>query len=471
MKPCCVNTTVLFIHTECPDGLQCSSTIPNHYKKFNHTLLAHSRANTAITSLSQQAEISLETSLSSDPGLINNGEDNSIVRASQGSVPSPSPLPSHSGSPHSNLTGTPPSKLTNGLLLLRSPTPDDFKKKKGWLSPVKGQRSLSSSQESTKEILSTPTQENIGSPIRDGRPKDEPFPKDDEAISFSPLSELPADTEVNNEIEVKKVGFNNDASENEDSMILFSDDELFAEFIGNSLEVSNVPAQDLSSTTQLISVSSLAPPNQVASSTLAKNRADLAGESEVSYQSVNNFNKTTIQSPQSIVLERLRESLSSSEGQCSKNLKRIQTEQPHTTSQVPPSLNSSVTRSQNMLPQKGPKMAGQASGLKQTDIGVFFGLKPLKEKEAESGPKDLDSSSIPTEGEKTRNRRRRDGQRKSKADKPTLELHGTETVNDGQGDAGLAGTRGWRRRRWNRGNADGEVELPRCPFYKKIPGQ
>lgn len=30
--------------TECPDGLQCSSTIPSHYKKYTHLLLARSRA-------------------------------------------------------------------------------------------------------------------------------------------------------------------------------------------------------------------------------------------------------------------------------------------------------------------------------------------------------------------------------------------------------------------------------------------
>ncbi|KAM6896988.1 DNA cross-link repair 1A protein [Xenentodon cancila] len=464
---------------ECPDGVHCFSTIPNHYKKFNHTLLAHSRAknNTAIPSLSQRTETRLKTSLSCLPGLINDEEENSSFSASQDSAPSLSALSSYSGSPHNNPTRTPPSKRTNGLLLLRSPKPDDFKKKKGWSSPAKRQKSLSSSQESTKEILSTPVKENITSPACGGLPKEEPSPEDDEAISYSPLSQLLADAEVNNE--VNKVIFNNDASQNEDSIILFnetfsSDDELLAGIIDSTLEDRNMPVKALSSSSsQLVSVSSLAPTNQVAASTVAKIRADLSGEKETCGQSMNNINKASSQSAQSIVLERLRESLSS-EGQCSGSLNAgsIQTE--HAGPKMSPSPNSSVPGTKITLPKKGHKTSGQASGLRQTDIGVFFGLKPLKEKEAESGPKDLNVSSFPSEGEKTRNgRQRRDGQRKSKAGTTALMSQATDTVNNvslgGQGEAGNVGARGWRRSRWNRANAD-DVTLPRCPFYKKIPG-
>ncbi|XP_061563827.1 DNA cross-link repair 1A protein [Cololabis saira] len=459
---------------ECPDGVHCFSTIPNHYKKFSHALLAHSRANsnTATASPSQQTETSLKTSLSRLPGPINDGEENSIFSASQGSAPSLSALSSHSGSPRSNLTRTPPSKLTNGLLLLRSPKPDDLKKKKGWSSSAKRQKSLSSSQESAKEILSTHVQENITSPCED-LPKEELSPEDDEAISYSPLSQVLADTEVNHEFkEVRKVLFNNNASENEDSMILFSDsdDELFAGIIDSTLDDRNMPVKAPSpSTTQLVSVSSLAPANQGAPSIVAQIRDDLSGGKGTCGQSMNNINKASIQSPQSLVLEHLRESLLSSQGQC------IQTEKPQADPKVPPSPNSSVPGSKIMPPQKGHKMSGQASGLKQTDIGVFFGLKPLKEKEAESGPKDLDISSTPSEGEKTRNRRqRRDGQRRGKADTTALMSQTTETVNDGsvvggQGEAGNVGARGWRRSRWSRANAGDGASRP-CPFYKKIPG-
>lgn len=459
---------------ECPDGLHCSSTIPNHYKKFNHTLLAQSRAssNTAPFSLSPQAGTSGETLLSSLPRLINNEVDGCILENSQGSVLSLSALSSLSSSPQNSQTGTPQSKLTNGLLLLRSPGPEDFKKKKGWLSSSKGQKSLTSSQESKKELSSTPVQEDSGGRACEGLSK--PSPENDYAISYSPLSEFPADTEVNNN-ECRKALFNNNAFENEDenSMSLFSDsfsseDEVFAEFIDNNLEGNRMTVKEMSSSnTQLGSLPSLALTNQLAATPGPENRAESSGENEACGKS-NEISTTSTQSAQSIVLERLRETLLSSE-----TFKNVSTEpeQPHTSSQVPSSQRSIVSSSQSMAPQKGHNKASQASGLKQTDIGVFFGLKPLKkEKEAESGPKAIETSSIPAVGENSgRRRQRRDRQRKSPQSQ-TTDMVNSSSLAEGQGEARTGGTRGWRRRRWNRVNADGEVELPRCPFYKKIPG-
>ncbi|XP_041830371.1 DNA cross-link repair 1A protein [Melanotaenia boesemani] len=456
---------------ECPDGLQCSSTIPNHYKKFNHTLLAHSRANsnTATLSLPQQAEKTREPILSCLPRLTN--YDSCILESSHDRSFSASSSPTVSL--HQHHSGTPPSKLTNGLLLLRSPGPEDFKKKKGWLSSSKGQKSVSSSQESKTESLGT-------NQAHEDLSKDDSFLETDEAISYSPLSELPAETEVGNGC--RKALFDNDASENEGSMILFNDsfsseDELLAEFADNHLEVSNMPENDpASSNSQLSSVSSLAPTNEEAVSAVKENGADCSDGKGAFWKSASKTS-SSLQSPQSVVLEHLRETLLSSEGQCVRNLNNsnIQQHQPHTTPEVFSSQKPAVPRSQNMPPQKSLNKAGQASGLKQTDIGVFFGLKPLKQKEPESGPKELSTSSIPTAGENSgQKRQRRNRQRKSKADTAGNESQDTETVNElssvgGQGEAGRGRTRGWRRR-WNRGNADGEVELPRCPFYKKIPG-
>lgn len=396
--------------------------------------------------------------------------DGSILETSQDSLSS---LSNCSVSPHNNHTGKHPSNFTNGLLLLRSPGPEDFKKKKGWSSSTKRQKSISSSQESKTELSSTPVNAEKGAQACEGLPKIEPFPDDDDAISFSPLSEFPAETEVKIS-GCRKALFGNDASENEHSTLLFSDslsseDELLTQFIDN-LETNNVQVEEsASSNTQLESVTSLLPTNQ----------QEACGSSTCGISPC----KTSIQSPQSIVLERLRETLLSSDSLHFKNLNdsSIQSEQPHATCpQVPSSQTSTVKRSQTMPPQKGQSKAGQASCLKQTDIGVFFGLKPLKEKEKEkeieSGPNELNSSAIPTLGENSGQRRqRRDRQRKSKADTTAGTSQGTATVDnsnavDAQGEAGKGRTSGWRRR-WNRRNADGEVVLPRCPFYKKIPGQ
>ncbi|KAM7370776.1 hypothetical protein PAMP_010297 [Pampus punctatissimus] len=447
---------------ECPDGLQCSSSIPNHYKKLNHTLLAHSRANsdTGVLSLSQQAETSGETSLSCLPGLIDTDVNDSALESSQDSAFSISALSNHSASPLNNHTDTPPSKRTNGLLLLRSPGPEDFKKKKGWSSSTKGQKSISASQESKTEISSTPRK-------CDNFVKSEPSPDNHEAISYSPLSEFPAETEGINS-EPRKALFNNDTFENEDEdfMQLFSDsfsseDELLTEFIDN-LETNKMPV--VFSNTKLEPVTSSAATNQLADSSVAKNRADSISEKQVACEI------SPCKSTGSIVLEQLRETLLSSDNLLSN--KFSQSEQPHSSSSQVPS--SQTPGSHSMAPQKGQSKAGQASCLKQMDIGVFFGLKPLKEKEkeADSGPNELSATCSAAPSEKIGQRRARQRKTDTAADtsQGTVTVKSSDAV-EAQGEAGRGGTRGWRRRRWNRGKGDGEVEeLPRCPFYKKIPG-
>uniref|UniRef100_A0A3Q4BGP3 DNA cross-link repair 1A protein n=1 Tax=Mola mola TaxID=94237 RepID=A0A3Q4BGP3_MOLML len=440
---------------KCPDGLQCSSTYPNHYKKFNHTLLAHSRAESdgALLSESQQAGIGRETCLQ----LINSKVEGSVSETSQDSF---------TASPHNSQSGTPCSKLTNGLLLLRSPGPEDFKKKKGWSSSTKGRKSVSASQESKTQLSSTPVKTEGG-----GQTCEPKHPDSGDSICYSPLSEFPAETEVAKS-ECRKALFNVDApeNENEDSMELFSDsflseDEVLAEFIDN-LETHNVQVKEHASlNTQLESVTSAPPTNQLAASLVAENRAGATGACGI---------KSSIQSPQSIVLERLRETLQSSESLALKSL--YDSTQPHASSpQVPSSPSSIVERSQTMPPQKGKSKTGQASCLKQTDIGVFFGLKPLKEKETktESVPNQVNATSVSTLAENPGRPRqpRKERQRKSRADvaADTSQAIVEKNGEDIQGEAGKGRSRGWRGRRWNRTNADGEAELPRCPFYKKIP--
>lgn len=394
--------------------------------------------------------------------------DDSTLETSQSSVLSISILSNPCASPINNQTGTPRSKLTNGLLLLRSPGPEDFKKKKGWLSCTKGQRSISASQESRTELSTPVLKAESGGQACEGASKGEPSPDDDEAISYSPLSERPAETEVINR-EARKALFKKDASENddEDSMDLFGDrfsseDELLTQFIDN-LETSNGPILS-----QQEPVSSSAPRNQPTATSVAGDRgADSAGEKGGKFNCVSSF-----QSPQRIVLEHLRETILSSDRLCFNNLNdsSVQSEQPHSSSHHVPSLQTSfVPSSQSMSPQKG---------LKQMDIGVFFGLKPLKKKEKEEkgasrGPNEHNVTSSPGLGHKSRWR----GDRQRKTNTTADVSQSTVTVSngdlvDGQGAAGRGGNRGRGGRRWNRWKAVGDGEnAPRCPFYKKIPGQ
>ncbi|XP_034049447.1 DNA cross-link repair 1A protein isoform X1 [Thalassophryne amazonica] len=429
---------------ECPDGLKCSSTIPGHYKKYSHTLLAHSRAGSDHLSLSQQAGPSGINSLSHVSGQ-NTELDSSTLETSQESAASFSDLSSGS----SIQADTPPSKCTNSLLLLRSPCPEDLKKKKGWL-PSKGQRSIRASQDNTAELSSATVKvdnrlqaceslvrREVSSDSNDGR--------------YSPLSEFPAQIDVNS-CGTKRTLFSNDASENEGeaSMVLFSDgfsseDELYAKFTDDP-EADDVPAP-----TQLELVTSLAPTNQLAA--VAGNMSESTGEEEEEANAESTVG-TNFQFPQSVVLDRLREMIRNSENSHFGNVNDS------TVSQQVPSQASSVPTSQTMAPRKRQGKSGQTSSLKQMDIGVFFGVKLLKEKQAESGPQEVNAPSSSTLGESSgqrQGRQRRNWQRGSKTD---------TTAETSEGAVGVRG--GTWRRRWNRGRTDGQT--PRCPFYKKIPG-
>lgn len=448
------------IYTECPDGLRCWSINPNHYKKFNHTVLAHSRANSSLSFPSLSVEGSGEKTPT--PTLSISEVKGFTSETSQESF---SALSNCSASPLCSQTRK-SSQITNGLQLLRSPGPEDLKKKKGWSSSTK--TSVTSSQESKTQLSSTPLRAESKGKTQ-YLPKCENSLNTEDSISYSPLSELPAEDEVINN-EFRRFLFSKDASvsEPEDSVELLTDqlsskDKLLAELIDN-IESNKVQVQKHAPLkTQLESFTSGPPTNQPiqqAASAFDEHRAGPMVKKEAP-DSSSSLSKSSIQSSQSIVLERLRETI-----QGSVSLKdNFNLEEVHTsTTQV-----SSSERSRTMPPQKGHAKPGQASYLKQMDIGVFFGLKPLKEieKKIQNGPNELDGASTSTIGEKSRRQRqpRDNRQRRSKADAPAGTSKGTAEsgVVDVQGEA-----KNYRKRRWNRVNAAGE--LPRCPFYKKIPG-
>ncbi|XP_052426804.1 DNA cross-link repair 1A protein isoform X1 [Carassius gibelio] len=456
---------------ECPDGLHCTSFIPNHYKRYSHSLLAESRA---LNDCTTQAisDFSLKS--------VNNVAPASGTESSVDSTVNVSASSSQSSSPGDGPKGTP--TQSNALLLLRSPNTEDIKKKKGWSPSVRSSQSQNSSQESRMKN-STPVKAHCfdnAVQTQTNEVKAELFAcNDDDYISYSPLSELPnLDQEhrtqkTNMETPSTALQENENEVDDDDSLKLFSDEDddllynMLDQYETGSME--HGPHKNSLDTCEKLHTS-LAPNDHLttSSSTGVSDGTFRHGPRSIGKESATNPNSQ--QSPQSVVLECLRERISNPV---------------HTNSFINQELSSTQTtptqKTPSMAPRRTQTKAGP-SGLKQTDIGVFFGLKPLKEKKAEEevkatvretdqqGSRRARISEAQGEDAKLQGRRRRKSKAPSEVSSvsPAAE-DGTTRPTQTQGKRGVGAE---RQKRWNRGRAtDGGPQEPkRCPFYKKIPG-
>lgn len=318
----------------------------------------------------------------------------------------------------------------------------------------------------------------------------------DDYISYSPLSELPDVDEEhrmqknNKEILFHSTALQEDENEVDDSLKLFSDedDDMFFNML-DQYETGNRkhgPDENVLDTCEKLQTS-LAPDNHLTTSSstgVSDGTFQQRTQSMGKHATTNNEGPNSLlQSPQSLVLEHLRDRIS--------NPTRVNSlaspyEEVNTTF-----INQELSSTQTALSitQKTPSMDFRRtqnktgpSGLKQTDIGVFFGLKPLSEKKAEEevkatvreadqqGPRKARISEAQGEDAGHQGRRRR----KTKA--PSEVSSVSPAAEDGMTrptqTQGKRGGRAERWKRWNRGRAtDGDPEEPkRCPFYKKIPG-
>ncbi|XP_073684168.1 DNA cross-link repair 1A protein [Garra rufa] len=438
---------------ECPDGLLCTSSIPNHYKKYSHSLLAQNRALNDYTTQGIS-----DFSLRSVNNVAPTSNRDSTVNVSASC--------SQSSSSDDGPKGTP--TQSNALLLLRCPNTEDIKKKKGWSPSIKRSQSQNSSQEARMKI-STPVKGHcvdnaVRTQTNEVKAKLFECSDDDDYISYSPLSELPdVDKDHRTKKNIEKIEDENEV----DSLKLFSDenDDLFYDVLDENETGSeeHEPGKNSSDTCENMQTS-LALDDHLtpSSSTGVSNGPQSLGKHSTTNPEDPN---SQLQSPQSLVLERLRECISNPElanGYINQEL-------------------PSTQKTPSMAPRKSQTKAGP-SGFKQTDIGVFFGLKPLIEKKSEEevkatvgeaiqyGSRRARISEAKGEDVKLQGRRRR----KSKA--PSEVSSVSSAAEDGTTQPtqteGKRGGRTERQKRWNRGRAtDGDPKEPkRCPFYKKIPG-
>ncbi|XP_055031971.2 DNA cross-link repair 1A protein isoform X1 [Misgurnus anguillicaudatus] len=460
---------------ECPDGLQCTSSIPNHYKRYSHSLLAHSRALNDNVSTQRTQSFKARNTSDLDFKSVSDVAPAFSTENSVDSAVNTSTFSSQSSSPGEELKGTP--TKNNALLFLRSPNAEDIKKKKGWSPSTNRSQSQSSSQE-TRIKVSTPVKPHHGAVQKEADEVKKEF-SDDEYISYSPLSELPdVDEEHVAQKTNKKLMFHNsvlhkkEVEDDNDSLQLFSDedDEMFVDVLDQY--ETNSQEHESNRDTCVKSQTSLTPDNHLITSSFTG----------VPDGPLLQSTTTQLQSPQSLVLERLRERISSPtnvNGLGSTCLEATSAciNQESSSSQTTLSL---TQKTLSMTPRR-TQTKGGPPGLKQTDIGVFFGLKPLIVKKAEE-----DANDTPGETNQKGSRRarieeakgedaKRPGRRRKKNEAPS------EASNVSAGEDGTAqptqteGGRGGRaagHKRWSRGRAtDGDPEVPkRCPFYKKIPG-
>lgn len=473
--------------TECPDGLQCSSSIPNHYKRYSHSPLANSRAlnatESASSTLGHTPRAHLEQKTFNKDAVIYSTDSFVDSAVNLSSASSQSAFPAHGS--RETLTPAP----LNALQLLRSPGPEDIKKKKGWSPSTKGPRSHASTKD-VKIRVSTPLKAGSESPdVQTREVKEEPCSlKDDDYISYSPLSELPTEPERK---QIKKKLFHstaledmNEKADNSDSVILFddcalSDDDLFADVL-DQYETETARSQDdplikespyscyqLESHEHLMSSSCAGPTDSPHQS------SSLFRQSKVVHVMKDRKDNPQLPSPQSLVLERLRKRISNASQADSLDSTSADVKSEFPNQEMSATQTVLATRKQTLsiTHKKAQGRAGKPS-LTQTDIGVFFGLKPLKEKREEVGTTVVENIQVSCASAKSTGATERQNRRGKKTAVSEVTMVKEEGAVQPTQTEGKRGVRAWGRKRWNRTSVtDEETREPkRCPFYKKIPG-
>ncbi|XP_055502871.1 DNA cross-link repair 1A protein [Leucoraja erinacea] len=127
---------------ECPDGLLCNNTIPRHYKRYSHLLLAENRALSQNDTQSTFCSVLEKDTLTTSPDFNNNDQ-------------------SLQGSQSLQIKESLTSKKQNALLLLKSPNSKVVTQNSSKFKFVKGASEILASGSVSKEIVSASSSSNL----------------------------------------------------------------------------------------------------------------------------------------------------------------------------------------------------------------------------------------------------------------------------------------------------------------------
>ncbi|EMP39040.1 DNA cross-link repair 1A protein [Chelonia mydas] len=436
---------------ECPDGLMCTSTIPSHYKRYTHFILATSRAGDYLVSsstYSPERKFTWSDAANSScfPGLVDGtsqrekltrnvrnspNEDHTLVIQSSTQAKSP------------NVTNVITVSSTNILkpqqTLPLTQSADD----NGQLESLEFPFSQGSEASGDLDSQNDSNQLKLLLPEADFS---------DCEISYSPLNTDEENEEETEEEEEEKVKnsqkrlFHTQNSEDESTK---------KEESSCSLEVKDFNACHLDYANLAVSDPSL--PLKVKEE---GGRSLLSRQSEVSKEPSNfliNRNKMTTNTSGTTLYQKSSQPVIEEEGRL-----------PNTAVVPLPSTVSQTLPSVSVANMKAKSIS--AKELKQMDIGVFFGLKP-KAKEENKGKKHFGegtqaSSPVTPIGKRSR-------QQKRKAEGSVGDIDVVTESSNKNGvcvDTTSGGKRSWRKKFRESSSTEEGTKNRKCPFYKKIPG-
>eukprot|EP00079_Xenopus_tropicalis_P031540 XP_017945311.1 PREDICTED: DNA cross-link repair 1A protein [Xenopus tropicalis] len=456
---------------ECPDGVTCSSAIPSHYKRYSHFQLAQSRAvndsvfsllNTPGSSCRQTAKLNLSQSPISWSKI---SENINKKRRSQNSPKTLSQTPPKDKSPASSQGSVKQTSLD------------------AWLSSPSKHEKLS------QETLSNSYPECADSTAKTPQSPQQAADLGDYGISYSPLI------------------FNEELDSDEDPIKrLFSSESFEEEYGGTEDETQQgtyqsrcpqengiIPSLKDSGTTQQPNQLSASSTSQCAANQQQSDHipdyanwsecsspASVIGQWETFQSQSDSFAECAPRFGNSTHLKERRGSLadcaSSVEAgrreSCSVSSHTAQASEPEPTPSLSNKDKGLLTLNQTIpaMPSKSVQSQSCAStkGMKQMDIGVFFGLKPKPKEEnpkTKVPPKLQNQNDVALPSERKPAQRKRKGQGPPLGDKDPLADH---TNTEPEGAAGNQ-RRGWKRPRQFSTGEEGKGKK-QCPFYKKIPG-